>query len=262
MTRNVGFLAYATANEGCGYLWDAANVRRWLRWDSGMERIDVCFAISEVHPRRKHEERFYRKLADRLESSGKFRVVDIAFKSNVGRDFSSWSACVTRLRPLAQPDDFVLMLNRSAYGPLAADWYRTYTLPFAQHPDLGVCGSSISFEYKTHVQTYAWMTRMGIISELMEKFPGGEARSHTEAIFKGEFGISQELMARGYAITALAWPDEIFDTGRMHEIQFPHDNMSEGLKDVPFRHWAGGDRGWARFDLGARLLQLGSRLAI
>jgi hypothetical protein len=262
MNRNIGFLAYATANEGCGYLWDVANIRRWLRWHSGMERIDVCFAISEVLPRRKHEERFYRKLADRLERGGSFRVVDIVFKSNVGRDFSSWRACVTRLRPLAQPDDFVLMLNRSAYGPLAPDWYRSYTLPFAQHADLGVCGSSISFEYKTHVQTYAWMTRMGIICELMENFPGDNARSRTEAIFKGEFGMSQDLMARGYGITALAWPDEIFDTSRMHEIQFPHKNFSEQLDDVPFRHWASGDRGWTRCDLGARLLRLGSRLSV
>jgi len=142
MTRNVGFLAYATANEGCGHLWDVANVRRWLRWNSGVERIDVCFAISEVHPRRKHEERFYRKLADRLESSGKFRVIDIVFKSNVGRDFSSWLACIKRFQPIAQPDDFVLMLNRSAYGPYLADWYRSYTVAFVHHPDLGVCGSN------------------------------------------------------------------------------------------------------------------------
>jgi hypothetical protein len=267
MTRNVGFLAYATANEGCGHLWDVANVRRWLRWNSGVERIDVCFAISEVHPRRKHEERFYRKLADRLESSGKFRVIDIVFKSNVGRDFSSWLACIKRFQPIAQPDDFVLMLNRSAYGPYLADWYRSYTVAFVHHPDLGVCGSSINFEFKTHVQTYAWMTRMGIISELAENFPGGTARSSTEAIFKGELGLSQELMARGYRITSLAWPDEIFDAQRMHEGRFPQYNISirpgsVGIRDVPFRHWVNGDRAWARFDPRARLIWLGSRLAI
>lgn len=262
MTRNIGFLAYATANEGCGYLWDVANIRRWLRLRSGMERIDVCIAISQVHRRRKHEQRFYRKLADRLERTGKFRVVDIVFKSNLGRDFSSWHACIKRFQPLAQPDDFVLMLNRSAYGPLAPDWYRKYTLPFLPDPNLGLCGSSINFQYKTHVQTYAWMTRMGIMTELMENFPGGRARSRTEAIFKGEFGISQELMARGYRIAALAWPDEKFDTNRVHEIQFPHENFSEHLDDVPFRHWANRDRKRARYDLRARLIRLGSRLAI
>lgn len=262
MIRKVGFLAYATANEGCGYLWDVANIRRWLRWPSGMERIDVCFAISQVHGCRKHEQRFYRKLADWLERSGKFRVIDIVFKNNLGRDFSSWRACLKRLQPLARPDDFIFMLNRSAYGPLAEDWYGSYTLPFLHHPNLGLCGSSISFEFKTHVQTYAWMTRMGIVSELMEQFPGGEARSRTEAIFKGEFGVSQHLMSRGYGITALAWPDEIFDASRIHEIQFPHHNYSEYLKDVPFRHWAKDDRYWANFDLRARWARLGSRLAI
>jgi hypothetical protein len=163
---------------------------------------------------------------------------------------------------VAQPDDFVFMLNRSAYGPSLADWYRSYTLPFLRHRNLGLCGSSINFEFKTHVQTYAWMTRMGIISELMEQFPGGKARSRTEAIFKGEFGVSQELMRRGYGITALAWPDEIFDTNRMHEIQFPQHNYSEYLKDVPFRHWANDDRRRARYDLGARLTRLGARLTI
>jgi hypothetical protein len=263
MTQHTRFLAYATANEGTNYLVDAANIQRWISLRAGLEPIHVCFAVSQVHRRNKFEERFFRKLADQLEQSGRFRVVDIIFKSNVGRDFSSWKACLSRFRSLADPDDFVLMLNRSAYGPLTKNWFYRYTVPFSERPGLGICGSSINQQFKTHVQSYAWMSRMGIMTELLKDFPGAKARTRSEAIFIGEIGTSQRIMAQGHSITSLAWPQEVFDSGRPNERTFPQFNIAPDLSDTPFRHWENSDyRHVKRFSLRARLLRLACRLDI
>ena len=261
MTKRAGFLAYATANDRLGYVLDAKNVRRLVSLNPAAEPIDICLAVSEVTPRSKLDVRWYRTLADEFERGGRFRVIDVIFKTNIGRDFSSWKVCLEKIARVAQPDEFVLMLNRSASGPMLANWYTLYTEPFVRYPDLGICGSSINFEFKAHVQTYAWMTRMGIIERLMEDFPGERARTRREAIFNGEIELSQRLIARGYRIAALAWPDELFGAARMHEPQFPQFDLSADLEDVPFRHWNKSEISSARLDAGLHLARMWMRIS-
>src|SRR5262249_14935874 len=161
----------------------AANIRRWLAFDPGVDQIDLCIAVSEVTPRSKKDERWYRTLADRLEQSGKFKIVDIIFKPNLGRDFSSWEACLRRFELQAHESDNILMINRSALGPSMADWYVRYAEPFAHRPDLALCGSQINFYLKTHVQSYVWMSRFSILRELLDNFPGRNSRTRLEAVF-------------------------------------------------------------------------------
>jgi hypothetical protein len=199
-----------------------------------------------------------------LEASGCFRVVDLFFKPNPGRDFSSWRDLLKRFRGEALAEDFVLMLNRSAFGPLRADWYSRFIAPFAQHPRLAACGASINFEYQrqvleganTHVQTYAWMSRFGILDPLIEDFPGSRAASRAEAIRDGEVALGRHWLDEGWEITSLAWPGAYFDAGRRHDPALPQENISGTLRGMPFRHWEQGDIRRARLNPAPHLKRL------
>ncbi len=249
-----GFLAYATANDRFGHAQDRANFARMLTIPSGVECIDIGIAISEARPRSRRDERDFRDMARSLEASGRFHVAAMEFKPNVGRDFSSWRDLLYGFRREASPADFVLLLNRSAYGPMQADWYARYLAPFSRHPKLAVCGSSINFEYRrqalaganTHAQTYAWMSRFDALDRLLDDFPGCHTRSREEAIRDGELGLSRRWFDLGLSITSLAWPGEYFDAERRHDPTLPQHNLSEHLRGVPFRHWEQHERWRAR----------------
>jgi hypothetical protein len=240
-----GFLAYATANDPLGYCLDRANFGRMLARPAGVERIDIGIAVSEARPRSARDEREFDVLARRLEASGRFRVVDLFFKPNAGRDFSSWRDLLKRFRAEAVAEDHVLMLNRSAFGPLQDGWYRRFMTPFEGRPRLAVCGASINFEYQrqvlagayTHVQTYAWMSRFGILDPLLDAFPGGRSGSRAEAIRDGEVALGQHWLDQGWEIACLAWPGVYFDAGYRHDPALPQENIAGSLRDAAFRHW-------------------------
>ncbi len=252
MTAGSAFLAYATANDPLGYLLDVANFRRMLIWASGVEKIDISIAVSEAQPRSHVDERWYEKVAQRLEASGRFRVAALFFKPNMGRDFSSWFSGIEKLSH-AKADDLVLMLNRSAHGPLTHDWYSQFARPFEAVPALGLCGSSINFEHNVHVQTYAWMTRMNVLTEISGEYPGKYALTRETAIFNGELALSRRIMGKGYQITSLAWPGEVFSQSRNADPSLPQYNISGNLENVPFRHVEGRDIKKARKSMIQRL---------
>ena len=213
-TPKRGFLAYATANDRFGHVQDRDNFARMLALPAGIERIDIGIAVSEARPRSRRDERDFRDMARALEASGRFRVAELTFKSNLGRDFSSWRHLLQGFRRAAAPVDFVLLLNRSAYGPMQDGWYARYLPAFARHPHLAVCGSSINFEYRrqvdagahTHVQTYAWMSRFSALERILDDFPGVQAQSRDAAIRDGEVALGRRWFDLGLGITSLARP--------------------------------------------------------
>lgn len=252
MTAN--FLLYATANDAGGYLRDTRNFERLAQRDPGVGEIEVVVAVSEVQPASRLDRRWYRMLADRLQANPAYRVREIVFKPNVGRDFSSWQHALNVLDNIGDDGDPVFLVNRSAYGPLEDGWYARFSRHFERYPNTGLCGNSINFELNdivdnganTHVQSYALMSRLGVLRQLLDDFPGRLADSRLEAIRDGEVGLSRRLLGMGYGLSCLWWPQHVFTAKTPHDPSLEQDNPAPRLKGLPYRHWESRDKWRAR----------------
>jgi hypothetical protein len=256
MALKKAYLAYATANDRFGHILDAANFERMCALPSGTEEIHVAIAVSEARRRRRRHELWYDRLAQRLEKTGRFNVAALYFKPNKGRDFSSWFSAYDRLRAVAGEEELILMLNRSAFGPLQDNWYAQFAEPFAAVSNLGICGVTANFQHTLHIQTYAWMTRMKVLEALKEEHPGKYALSRKEAIFNGELMLSRRIMALGYSLTSLAWPGKVFDWHSRQDFSLPQYNIALEIQSTPFRHWEKKDIRYARLSLSQYVTRL------
>lgn len=270
MTRH--FLAYATANEG-RWFRDRINFRCLARFDPGVPAVEVIIAVSEARVRDAEDARSLATLRSIAASSRHLQVHAVMFKSNLGRDFSSWQACLKAIADQgAHDEDYVLCLNRSAFGPACEGWYSAFTRQFERDRRVLLCGNSINFEgYRalpgpahTHVQTYAFLGRVGDLSRHLSGLPGLSSATRDAAIRDGEIELSRRLLRSGAGITSLAWPRHFFFEDRAHDPGLPQHNVSFSLATTPFRHWASADdRGaaaiWAR--LSGRVAAALRRLA-
>jgi hypothetical protein len=250
------FLAYATANESWRFSWDAVNFRHLARFDPGVERVEIVIAISQA-----------REIVDRLalaelcriaERNPRLAVRAVLFKPNPGRDFSSWRRALARMAAEAQPDDYVLCLNRSAYGPLGDGWFSRFVEQLERSPGAVLCGNSINFEgygkrpapEHTHVQTYAFLGTLGVLERHLARLSGLQARTREEAIVHGELELGRNVLAEGSGITSLAWPRHVFTAAAPYDAALPQRNISFELTETPFRHWRRRDYWRARNPLG------------
>jgi len=243
------FLSYVTANDDPGYAVDFANFDNMVRHDPGVPRVEMYIAVSEATPRSRRDERIVSRFGSRLGASPVISVESAVFKSNVGRDFSS-AACNLRLIARAsEDDDFILFLNRSAYGPLSAGWYHRYVAQYTRHPNTQLCGSTINFcghpdlpprHQTTHVQTYAFMGRVRDFREFVDDFPGERETERLSVIDAGEIGLSGRILDRGGALTCLAWPEHVFDRSAPASSELPHRDVKEEVRGLPFLYRAPG----------------------
>ena len=258
MTRH--FLAYATANESWRFHWDALNFRRLAACDPGVPEVDVYIAVSEVRPRGRGEAKVLAALRAILEANPRYRIRELHYKPNVGRDFSSWRWCLSRILETAGPADYVLCLNRSAYGPTRDGWYAAFVKQFARDPQIGLCGASINFgtiwaherrepvpgPQHTHVQSYTLFARPHVLAQQFEVLPGVAATSKEDAIINGEIRLSRQFLQAGLGISCLAWPDRVFFEKDAYDPELPQSNISLTLTSTPFRHWNDDDYRRAR----------------
>jgi hypothetical protein len=241
------FLSYVTANDDPGYAVDFANFRNMVRRDPGVPRIEMYIAVSEAVPRSRSDERIVSRLERRLGASPIISVENIAFKSNVGRDFSSAAYNLRLIARMAGDDDFILFLNRSAYGPLSGGWYHRYVVQYMKYPNAQLCGSTINFcghpdlpprHQTTHVQTYAFMGTVGDFREFLDDFPGEQETERLGVIDAGEIGLSGRILNRGGALTCLAWPEYVFDKNEPTSAELPHRDIKEEVRGLPFQYRA------------------------
>jgi hypothetical protein len=243
------FLSYVTANDDPGYAVDFANFGNMVRRDPGVPRIEMYIALSEATPRGRRDERIVSRLESRPGASPIIAVENTAFKSNVGRDFSSAAYNLRLIARVAGDEDFVLFLNRSAYGPLTGDWYHRYVAQYLKYPNAQLCGSTINFcghpdlprrDRTTHVQTYAFMGRVRDFREFVDDFPGERETERLGVIDAGEIGLSGRILNRGGALTCLAWPEYIFDRNEPASSELPHRDIKEEVRGLPFQYRARG----------------------
>lgn len=238
-------LSYSTANDMASYPLDYANASRMARPAPGLAPVEVYISVSEVRERSRLDERRVRGIAERMQRNPALRVRDITFKSNVGRDFSSAAANLHKMSAERANDAFVLFLNRSAHGPMSTHWYRDFIRQFERHPNSGLCGNTINFSGlyggaadggHTHVQTYAYLSKLSALATLQGGIPGQDCRSREEAIINGEIGLSRHFLAAEKSLTSLAWPEHAFDWENSHDPELPQGNISHTVRGLPFRH--------------------------
>jgi hypothetical protein len=241
------YLAYATANESRRFFWDAVNFERMVAREPGVDRIELFMAISEVRSRSSADERANGELLKILARDRRIRVRQVAYKSNTGRDMSSYAHCLDAIAAEAAGDDYVLCLNRSAFGPLRDDWYGAFVRQFGRDERIGLCGNSINFTgfqdppdrgRFTHVQTYCFLGRPRVLGPYFARLPALRAQTKTETIRGGEIELSRAMLRAGLGLSCLAWPEHVFFAPDPYHPSLPADNISENLSTTPFRHWA------------------------
>jgi len=217
LLNNKYYHCYATANDDRFYYRDIQNLFRIKNTYSGVNKLVLCIAISEVNKI---------NLLDRIfvwavkKLFFKYPFIDLKkvfFKSNIGRDFSSYSMMKDFIQEEAAPDDYVFFQNRSGFGPFRKGWLKEIILQFEKYDGTAICGSTINFKDHPnrslrndlpHVQTYAFLTKRLFLEKLGSSFPGKEEISRLEIILQGEIGLSQFFISRGFGITCMEWPDE------------------------------------------------------
>jgi hypothetical protein len=258
------YLVYATANEGRNFFWDAVNFERLVAREPGVERIDMFIAVSEVRPRSSADDRAVGALLKILARQPRIRVREVAFKSNTGRDFSSYAHCLAAIAAEAAAEDYVLCLNRSAYGPMSDGWYGAFVRLFESNARLGLCGNSINFTgfpdlpdrgKFTHVQTYCFLGRPRVLAQHIARLPALQSRIKAEVIRGGEIALSRSILGAGLGLACLAWPRHVFVEPEPFDPSLPSGNISSTLTNTPFRHWARRDywslallRPWLRWN--------------
>jgi hypothetical protein len=248
------FLAYLTANDSRHYLADFLNFRHMARWRPGVERLAVYIAVSRVQPFSRVDRAAIDGLLSLAAACEWLDVRGVLWKGNVGRDFGSAEACLQAIGAEAQPDDYVMVRNRSSHGPREANWYRRYIDQYARFPNTGLVGSTINLRCHlpvdgptAHVQTYAYLTQWRHLQPLASAFPAAGCVERRDVITRGELGLSRSMLERGLGLSSLHWPDEYFDAQRLNAEHLPQTDIKRGARDVPLRYkyrsyfWQPGD---------------------
>jgi hypothetical protein len=253
------YLAYLTANDSGLYVADFLNFRHMARFAPGVPKIIVYVAVSAVRPFSPIDHAALAGLVGLAERCDWLEVKQVLLKGNVGRDFSSAEACLQAIERDADPGDYVMVRNRSAYGPSREGWYRQYVDQLDRFPNTGLVGSTINFSAKppveglhTHVQTYAYLSRWRHLQPLAAAFPASRCVERTEVIMQGEIGLSQQLLARGLGLSCLHWPWEQFTRERPTAEYLPHSDTKRSARSVPLRYKYP-QYFWSKQDLPAQL---------
>jgi len=215
------YYCYATANDSRLYLKDIQNFLRIKKNFSGYNRIALYIAISEVKKVNIFDKYFVRLIIKLFKNHPSITLKEIFFKTNKGRDFSSYYLLLKKVKETSNLNDYIFFQNRSGYGPLKENWYRQFVTQLEKSAKVAICGSTINFndiietsnKYKPHVQTYAFISKIEYLNLLGDSFPGSMETDKTQIIIKGEIALSQFYLEKGYTINCIEWPnDEITNT--------------------------------------------------
>ncbi len=213
---NKFYVCYVTANEA-DYEADKANLTNLAIFDSGVDRVYLYIAISLVESKSQKDLEFEDWVFNLFLDHSQIVVNGVFFKSNHGRDFSSYALLAREVKRVERGDAFILFKNRSALGPKNDDWFLIFLKQFCRFDNVGLCGATINFLdhpllsdscRRPHVQTYVFLTRLKMIYPILSNFPGENSEVRLDIIDKGEFGLSEFFLNNGYSLTCIEWPDE------------------------------------------------------
>jgi hypothetical protein len=253
------YLAYLTANDSKLYVADFLNFRHMVRFGPGVPKLLVYVAVSAVHPFGDCDHAALEGLVQLTRDCSWLEVRRVMLKGNVGRDFSSAEACLQAIAEDARPDDFVMVRNRSAHGPLRDGWYREYVEQFGRFANTGLVGSTINFRchlplegLATHVQTYVYLSQWKHLQPLAAAYPAASCTDRRDVITKGEAGLSQSFLERGLGLSCLHWPWEQFTRERPNADYLPQDDIKQTARNLPLRYKYP-QYFWSKQDLPAQL---------
>lgn len=239
-------LAYLTANDSPHYQADFLNFRHMTRHDPGVERVELYIAVSRVRPFTATDQAAIHGLLQMASECPWLRPHVVLWKGNTGRDFSSAEACLNAIGDDgAGPQDYVMVRNRSAYGPTQRDWYAQYVAQYERFEDTGLVGSTINFRGHpllptdgptTHVQTYAYLSQWNHFAPLATAYPASRCTDRLELINAGEIGLSRRMLERGLSISCLHWPNERFTLQRQHAEHLPQTDIKSRAVSLSLRY--------------------------
>ncbi|HQU07453.1 MAG: hypothetical protein B7X04_00565 [Parcubacteria group bacterium 21-54-25] len=236
------FLAYATANDAPNYLADFLNFRNMARLNPGVDRVLVYIAISCVRGVNATDLRAINGLRKMAADCPWLEVQEIIWKSNIGRDFSSVEACLQHMQKEAAAEDFIMVRNRSAYGPFSRSWYQSYVDQYMKFPKTGLVGSTINLVghpkrpvpgQTAHVQTYVYLTQWQHLEDMCTAYPGAGCADRLDIINQGEIGLSRNILHRGLGISCLYWSDLFLTEENDASVEVPRTDIRVLAKDAP-----------------------------
>jgi hypothetical protein len=236
-------MIYVTAND-TKFFKDYISLYLMRKFYPGVSPISFYCIIACIKKNSGFQRWMLHRMMRMVQGSKVIQPVVLLIRNNVGRDFGSVYAGLELLKATAQPEDFILIRNRSSWGPLTPGWYKRYLDQFTLNDQIALVGSTIGFKdhprrsKKTdiaHVQTYIYLSQWKFLSALMPDFPGRYATNHLEAVIDGEIELSQQLIKRGWGISSLQHPGLILDANNQNNIPEDQKPSDELVKELPVR---------------------------
>ncbi|GGZ20115.1 hypothetical protein GCM10007049_10830 [Echinicola pacifica] len=212
-------ICYATANENRLYTRDVQNLIRMSERHPGVDKAYLYIAVSTVKKEGAADRLFRKAITHLFDGHPHIELVEILFKENTGRDFSSYAQLFRKVNQTADAEDYTFFLNRSARGPYLDHWYADFLEQYRKFPKVAICGSTIncqdhhhrSRDLRPHVQTYAFLSQVKHLRLFEEEFPGETETVRLQIILNGEISLSEFFTSRGYVITSMEWPNLTID---------------------------------------------------
>lgn len=248
------FLIYSTANER-DYRTDFYNFYLMVRHNPGVKRIRLFIVVSDVDGLGKKEEKFIETTNKIFDGSRYIKLEKILIKGNIGRDLSSAKVGLDEISNYANPDDIIMVRNRSSIGPFEKKWYSAYLNLFDDKENIGLVGNTINLQYHEevdperiapHVQTYIYLSSYFLLDKLRADFPGINEVDRLKIICNGEIALSERIMEMGYKISSLFWRGEVFGKDLPINESLPKKDIKENIRGLPFIHRRGLEGSFSR----------------
>lgn len=246
--NNEYYLGYLTANDDTSFFKDYLNIKNMTRYHPGVSPLHVCITVSavkKVDDKQRHKIKQLKKVLLKAPHISKVKTI---FKDNKGRDFSSAQHCFKYFSQFCENESYILIRNRSGYGPFDRNWYQKYVNLNKKLPNGGLTGSTINqckkqyivkkdkqIQTHTHVQTYAYLSKWKYFKPITDTFPGVNCKKKRDVIIQGELGLSASFLERGLALNCLQWNNHVFTSDEMYYGELPFNDIKKISKKVPIR---------------------------
>jgi hypothetical protein len=236
---------YLTANDDRSYVVDMLHFHHMARHAPGVRTIEVVIVVSAVKEFSAADRRAIDWLVADASSCPWLKFRTVIWKGNVGRDFSSAAAGLRALAGELAPTDFVMVRNRSGYGPFEAGWYQRFIDQYRRHPGTALTGSTLCLRGHpklpsegpcAHVQTYVYLSQWQQLRTVSGNFPGARAPDRLQTIVAGEIGLSRRFLQAGARISCLHWPEQAFDLEQVAATPLPRADFKSEDLGVPIRY--------------------------
>jgi len=238
------YLGYLTANDDPSFLIDYLNIKNMVRYDPGVSPLHVCISVSKVRGTNNRDRQKIKQLKRTLLKAKHISNVKIITKDNIGRDFSSAQKCLEYFSQFCSDDDYVLIRNRSGYGPFDNHWYLAYVRQNQKMSGGGLTGSTINQNglpsvnmdgVHTHVQTYVYLSQWKHFKNIVDDFPGAGRKNKKDVILEGELGLSSAFLDRGLSLNCLEWNNYVFTSDNNYYSELPGKDIKRLTTKVPIR---------------------------